>query len=332
MSESTAERTVSKWSFWIKLYLQKHCVPRGLALTSLAAYDKTLAMLQAFVESRWPGREPDRVSACDVLEWVEHLRNVRRNGDSAVNRAVTVAKRFYAAIVAMGHLLPRDNPMADFPRIKRVTRKFAETLDEEEAVKLILHPDTATVIGLRDRAMLSLLYGTGIRASECSNLLEKDLDLERGTAKVKGKGGDERTVPFNEGVTRALKAYLAARGDSRTGVFFVSRSGKKMSRGAIYSRVTRHAHQAGLKKKVSPHKLRHACATHLVRAGVNLRSVQEILGHRCITSTQIYLHMTAQDLRRAADRHPVSALVDSIKDLLPQVRLNFQRPSQQMRI
>jgi site-specific recombinase XerD len=326
------EGRLSKWSYWMKLYLGTHCTARGLALSSIASYDKLLTRFRAFVEARWPGREPERVSARDVLEWVEHLRKHCHNGDSAVNRAVTVLKCFYRAIVAMGHLEPRDNPMAHFPKVKRVTRRFAETLDEEEAAKLILHPDTRTVIGLRDRAIMSLFYGTGIRASECSNLLERDVDLERRTAKVKGKGGDERIVPFNEAVGRALRIYRDARGPSKTGEFFVSRRGKRMSRGSMYERVRKHGQQAGLKKKVSPHRLRHACATALVRAGERLTTIQEMLGHRAITSTQIYVHMTAQDLRSAAERHPISALIDTIKDLLPEVRLNFQRPSKQMRI
>lgn len=330
MSESDGK--ISKWSYWTTLYLGTHCTARGLKSSSIAAYDRTLALFRVFVETKWPGREPDRVSACDVLEWIEHLRKERHNGDSAVNRAVTVVKNLYRAMVAMGHLEDRDNPMAHFPKVKKVTRKFAETLDEEEVVRLILHPDTRTVIGLRDRAAMSLLYGTGIRVSECAEVLDKDIDLERWTVKVKGKGGDERVVPFGESVAKAVRIYQQARGPSRTGKLFVGRSGKGLSRGALYRRVRKHGHQAGLKKKVTPHGLRHACATHLVRAGELLITIQTILGHRCISSTQIYMHMTAQDLRRAADRHPVSALVETIKDLLPEVKLNFQRPLQQRRI
>lgn len=331
MSDTTQEK-VSKWSYWASLYLRTHCAARGLSVTSIVAYEKVLGLFRGFIESRVPGLEPDRVSARDVLEWIEHLRTVRRNGDSAVNRAVTVVKCFYRAIVAMSHLEDRDNPMKGFPRVKKVTRKFAETLDEEEVSRLILHPDNGTIIGLRDRAIMSLLYGTGIRASECAGLAEKNIDLVRMTVKVRGKGGDERVVPFGPAVGKALETYRQARGESRAGAFFVSRKGKAITRSGLYKIVKNHAHRAGLKKKVSPHGLRHACATHLVRAGENLRTVQEILGHRVITSTQIYMHMTARDLRKAADRHPVSALVETIKDLLPEVKLNFQRPLQQKRI
>lgn len=331
MSDSSQDR-VSKWSYWATLYLRVHCPARGLQLSSISAYDRTLASFRAFVESRSPGREPDRVCARDVLEWIEQLRSVRHNGDSAINRAVTVLKNFYRAIVAMGHLEDRDNPMKGFPKVKKVTRKFAETLDEEEVAKLILHPDPRTIIGLRDRAIMSLLYGTGMRASECAGVLEKNIDLERATVKVRGKGGDERVTPFNAAVVKALKVYREARGPSKSGEFFISKNGKPLTRSGLYKVVKTHAQKAGLKKKVSPHGLRHACATHLIREGENLRTVQEILGHRVITSTEIYIHMTARDLRRAADRHPVSALVDTIKDLLPDVKLNFMRPLQQRRV
>ena len=102
-----------------------------------------------------------------------------------------------------------------------------------------------------------------------------------------------------------------------SGAMFVSRNGRRMSRNGIYDRVRMHARKARLGKKVSPHRLRHAFATHLVRAGVNLITIRDLLGHRQITSTQIYLHMTARDMREAADRHPIAALMDTVKDLLP---------------
>jgi integrase/recombinase XerD len=216
--------------------------------------------------------------------------------------------------------------MAHFPKVKKPSRKLPEVLTEQEVPLLLAQPRKDTIIGLRDCALLTLLYGTGIRASECSGLDEKDLDLVNRTVRVKGKGGHERTVPLNDMVVKAMRVYLEARGAHRSGALFVSRKGKRMSRNTIYERVRTHARKARIQKKVSPHRLRHAFATHLVRNGVNLMTIRDLLGHRQITSTQIYLHMTAQDLREAADRHPIGALVDTIKDLLPDVRLRFQTP------
>ena len=152
------------------------------------------------------------------------------------------------------------------------------------------------------------------------------MDLGTRTARVKGKGGHERAAPLNEMVVKALAVYRNARGPHRSGAFFVSRKGRRMSRNSIYERVRTHARKARLPKKVSPHRLRHAFATHLVRAGVNLVTIRDLLGHRQITSTQIYLHMTAQDLREAADRHPIGRLVATVQDLLSGVRLRFHAP------
>jgi site-specific recombinase XerD len=228
-------------------------------------------------------------------------------------------------MVAMKHLDSRDNPMAHFPKVKQPARKLPETLTVEEVPKLLGQPRTDTIMGQRDRAILAVFYGTGIRVSECSGLDEKDVDLEQRTIRVHGKGGHDRTIPLNEVVVKALAAYRLARGaTAKTGAFFLSRKKRRMSRGALYDRVRRHAQTAQIQKKVSPHRLRHAFATHLVRAGASLEKVRDLLGHRQITSTQIYLHMTAYDLRQAMDHHPVSALVDTIKDLLPNVKLPFQ--------
>jgi site-specific recombinase XerD len=317
---------LGKWEYWIKLYVGTHCTARGLAATSIIAYQETLRRFRAYADQHWSGRDPDRVTARDVLEYVEHLRRDLRNGDSAVNRAVTILRNFYRAMVAMKHLDPRDNPMAHFPRVKQPARRLPETLTEEEVPRLLAHPKDDTVIGVRDRAILTLLYATGIRVSECAGIDEKDVDLERRTVRVRGKGGHDRTLPLNETAVKVLAAYKLARGgkSERTGPFFISRKARRMGRSTIYDVVRRHALGARLEKHVSPHRLRHAFATHLVRAGVNLVTIRDLLGHRQITSTQIYLHMTALDLRKAADLHPVSALVDTVKDLLPNVKLPFQ--------
>ena len=317
---------LGKWSYWATLYVETYCTAQGLAVQSLKAYAETLRRFRDYAAARWPGREPDRVTARDLLEYVEHLRRERGNGDAAVNRTVTILKNFYRAMVGMGHLEPRDNPMAHFPRLKKPSRKLPEVLSEQEVPTLLAQPRSDTIIGLRDRALLAVLYGTGIRASECSGVDEKNVDLERKTVWVRGKGGHERTVPLNDMVVRALAAYRLARGPHASGAMFVSRKGRRMSRNAIYDRVRTHGLKARLPKKVSPHRLRHAFATHLVRAGVNLVTIRDLLGHRQITSTQIYLHMTAHDLREAAERHPIARLVDTVKDLLPDVKLRFQTP------
>ena len=191
--------------------------------------------------------------------------------------------------------------------------------------RLIERPNTDTVLGLRDRAIMTILYGTGIRASECAGLTEQDIDWQEQTIHVVGKGGHERTVPLNEEVVHMLKQYRLARGSVKsTAPFFRSREGGALSRNAIYERVRTTGRKARIEKRVSPHQLRHTFATHLIKAGVGLVTVRDLLGHRLITSTQIYIHLTAQDLRQAAQRHPITDLIKRVEDLLPNVKLPFQ--------
>lgn len=313
------------WDYWIALYLQTHCTARGLRASSIDAYQATLKGFREYVRWRLEDRSPQHLTARDVLEYLDYLRRERNNGASAVNRQVTVLRNFYRAIVAMGHLESRHNPMAYFPKVKAARRKLPVTLNEEEVRRLIEHPPTDTVLGLRDRAMLTLLYGTGIRASECAGLTEGDIDWEDRTIHVVGKGGHERTVPLNEEVMHILKQYRIARGLVKaTEPFFRSREGGALSRNAVYERVRRHGRRARIEKRVSPHRLRHTFATHLIKKGVGLVTVRDLLGHRLITSTQIYIHLTAQDLRHAADRHPIGELIKRVEDLLPHVKLPFQ--------
>jgi site-specific recombinase XerD len=290
----------------------------------------TLDGFRAYVRFRLGDRGPDGLTSRDILEYVDYLRKERDNGPSAVNRQVTVLKNFYRAIVAMDHLDDDQNPMAHFPRIKAAPTKLPIFLSEDEIRKLLNQPRTDTVLGLRDRAILMILYGTGIRSSECASLKEEDVDLVNRTIRVFGKGGHEREIPLNHEVVKALDMYRKARGRvTPRAAFFRSRRGGGLSRNAVYERVRTHARKAGINKRVSPHRIRHTFATHLVRKGVQLVTIRDLLGHRCISSTQIYLHTTAEDMRRAADLHPVEDLVEYVADLLPNVKVPFQwRPGE----
>jgi site-specific recombinase XerD len=314
-----------KWDYWIALYVNTHCTARGLRALTIQAYAATLKGFRQYAGEHMADRGPDQLTACDLLQYLEHLRKERGNGASALNRQATVLRNFYRAMVAMGHLEPRQNPMAHFPKIKAAARKLPTTLSRQEVTTLIEQPVTDTVLGVRDRALLTLLYGTGIRASECSGLAEQDVNWEERTIRVTGKGGHERTIPLNEDVLHMLRQYRLARGGAKTHEpFFRSREGKALSRNAIYERVRSHARRAKITQRVSPHRLRHTFATHLVQEGVNLVTLRDLLGHRHITSTQIYIHLTAQDLRKATDKHPVSQLVKRMEELLPNLKLPFQ--------
>ncbi len=315
------------WSYWISLYIRTHCVARGLRPLTLAAYEDALTQFSQWVRVSCSGRTPDCVSARDVLQYLQHLRDDRGNGDSAVNRAVTVLRRFYQAMVAMGHLDHQRNPMMGFPSIKAVPRKLPVSLAQDQVTRLLDEPKVDTVIGLRDRALLAILDGTGIRASECTSLRCGNVDLIRLTISVKGKGGHERVIPLNPQLADVLRIYASARGAALPAApFFRSRFGRPLSRGAVYERVRTWGQRSRVGIPLSPHRMRHTFATHLVRAGVSLVTIRDLLGHRQITSTQIYLHVTAEDLRSAAARHPIGSLLSTVKHLLPVGRLPFQRP------
>ena len=316
-----------KWSYWIALYIRTHSVARGLRPLSLAAYEATLVQFSAWFCLKRPDASPDQVTARDVLEYLHHLREERGNGDSAVNRVLTILRQFYRAIVAMGHLDHKDNPLIGFPSIKAVPRKLPIFLATEQMSRLITKPKQDTVIGLRDRALLALLCGSGIRASEAASLRCRQVDLIRLTISVCGKGGHERSIPLNPQLGLVMQQYERARGaSSPTAPFFRSRFGGPLSRGSIYERVRTWGQRSHVGIPISPHRLRHTFATHLVRSGVGIVTIRDLLGHRQITSTQIYLHVTAEDLRAAAARHPIGTLLCTVKHLLPVGRLPFQRP------
>jgi site-specific recombinase XerD len=314
-----------KWAFWIQQYIEVHCLARGLASKTLQAYKATLDGFHGYVLLQLGDRDPDELTPKDLLDYVEYLRRERSNGAAAVNRQVTILKCFYRALVAMAYLEASENPLANFPKIKAARKKLPVFLSEDEVRRLMATPRTDTVMGLRDRALLTLLYATGIRASECAGLTEADTNLDDHTIRVMGKGGNERSIPLNKEVVLVLRQYQMARGTiARRETFFRSRGGRGLSRYAIYERVHRYGRKALIPKVLSPHRLRHTFATHLVKAGENLVTIRDLLGHRCVSSTQIYLHTTAEDLRSAAMRHPVEHLINRISDFLPTGKIPFQ--------
>jgi site-specific recombinase XerD len=313
------------WCYWIQLYTRTHCTARGLRPKTIAAYEAALKQFHEYVRVAFNDKPPDAITTRDALQYLQHLRDDRLNGASAVNRTATILRSFYRAMVIMGQIDPHGDPMAGLPSIKATPQKQPVFLKVEEVEKLLSAPPDDTIIGLRDRAILALLYGTGIRASECSQLREGDVDFDNCTVTVIGKGGHERCVPMNDSVVDAMLLYRHHRGPALPRApFFRSRRGNGMSRGAIYERVRTWGHRAKIRQRISPHRLRHTFATHLVHKGVNVVTIRDLLGHKQVTSTQIYFHSTAHDLREAANKHPISKLMETIEHLLPDVKLPFQ--------
>lgn len=317
-----------KWDYLLSVFLDKYCPARGLRPNTIGQYREILAGFRLWVSIRKGAEvEADELKANDLLDFIKYLRVDRAFSDSTLNCHVVVLRTFYRGLVALELIEHSKNPTLYLPKIRAPKRKVQDTLSQEEVRLLLNSPNSCTVIGLRDRAILALLYGTGIRASECAGLKEGDVDLQARTIKVIGKGGYHRVLPLNDSVKETLERYRAARGRSMPDqLFFRTRKRKGTSRGVVYSRVKRFVRLARIGKRVTPHTLRHTFATHLMRMGEKLVVLRDLLGHKQLSSTQVYLHMSAEDLRNAADRHPVTKLLDSLGEVLPGLKLPFQHP------
>ena len=315
------------WTCWTDLYTETWCVARHLKTSTIAAYRDTLEQFRAWIIKQYEIIEPYLIETRHVLQYVVHLREERKNGDSAISRAVVVIRNFYRAMIAFGHLLPRDDPMSNFPKLKKSYEKLPTFLSRDEVERLMKQPKTKTVLGLRDRAILMLLYATGIRANECASVPEQWVDLEEGRIRVLGKGGREREIALNDRVVESLRAYRRARGPiAPSERFFRSKRGGGINRKIVYQRVKKYSRTAKIVKRVSPHTLRHTCATHLVQTDVNIVTIRDLLGHRMITSTQVYLHVTAHELREVAENHPVGKLAPHIAEIIEGVRIPIDHP------
>jgi integrase/recombinase XerD len=277
---------------------------RGVSPHTVAAYRRDLADFLTHLRGGARGLASARPE--DVIGWIERLRRAGLKPSS-------VARRLSAARSLMRHLsregvVTRD-PTEHVER-PRGGRPLPRTLSPEAAAAVVESADATVARGLRDRALLELLYATGMRASECVGLRLEDLNLTAGYAVCTGKGRKQRLVPLGEEAGRWVRRYLAAvrplstrRRDS--GRVFVNPSGGPLSRQSVWKIVRAAAARAGVTRKVSPHVLRHSFASHLLQNGADLRSVQVMLGHADIATTQIYTHLPSATLRRMYDAfHP----------------------------
>ncbi|OLE51916.1 MAG: site-specific tyrosine recombinase XerD [Acidobacteria bacterium 13_1_20CM_3_53_8] len=274
-------------------------VERGLAANSLESYRRDLARLTSFAESQ--GKQADELSRPDLRHWIAALS---REGlaPSSVSRAVSAARGFFRFLMLDGHIKEHPAENLDTPQRMAYLPRF---LTEDEINQLLDAPDTSTAEGLRDRAMLELMYATGLRVSEMISLRMSDVNFESGLILCRGKGSKERRVPLGKSAIHWVEQYRGVRArmghETRPQIFLTS-MGKPLTRQTAWSIIKRCAASAGL-KKISPHTLRHSFATHLLQRGADSRSVQALLGHSDISTTQIYTHITDNQLRLTYDRH-----------------------------
>ena len=276
-------------------YLQ---VEKGLARHTLESYRRDLARLDRFAGKA--GKPVAELTRPDLRKWIA---NLSREGlaPSSVARAVSAARGFYKFLMLDGHIKHHPAEDLDTPQRFSYLPKF---LTEEEIDRLFALPDVTTDEGIRDRAMLELMYAAGLRVSELVSLKQAEVDVHSGVVNCHGKGSKERRVPIGKSAINWLQQYTrvkAAYGKSPYSNLFLHR-GKPLTRQLAWTMIKTYAEKIGL-QNVSPHTLRHSFATHLLQHGADSRSVQALLGHSDISTTQIYTHITDQHLRAAYDNH-----------------------------
>lgn len=293
----------------IDAYLTHLRVERGLAEATIAAYGSDL---RAFASAqRGPAWQEGPAPAREHLAALGRPPGVLRS--STHRRKAAALRAFYRFLFAEG-LLERD--VASLLDLPRQALRLPETLDVDEVARLLAAPDTEDVLGIRDRALLELLYAAGLRVSEALRLDRPDVSLAEAQVRVIGKGDRERVVPIGEPAVDALTRYLSdvrprwllaagASAEADGGAVFVTARGRRLSRMGAWRQIRRAALRAGLKAHVTPHTLRHSFATHLLEGGADLRVVQELLGHASITTTQLYTHLTGERIKQVYARaHP----------------------------
>jgi integrase/recombinase XerD len=279
-------------------------VERGLAENTLIAYGQDLARLAAWSARR--GKLPLALKQADLSAFIASLREAGL-APRSVARVVHALKGLYRFAMREGRV--EADPMENL-RAPRAFRALPRFLTGAQVEALLAAPDTKSPLGLRDRAILETMYATGLRAAEVIGLRTGDVDLEVGLVTAFGKGRKERLVPLGreaQGWVRryldAVRPLLAKHGGSS--VLFLSNRGGKLSHMGLWTIVRRHAVEAGVERVLTPHVLRHSFASHLLERGADLRSLQAMLGHADISTTQIYTHITQERLRRLYDRfHP----------------------------
>jgi integrase/recombinase XerD len=289
----------------LDLFLVHVRVEKGLAANTVEGYGHDLR------------RYLDHLAAAGVTDWArvtrreiqDHLAALVESGLSARSQARALsAIRTFHRLLAAEKLAPGDpSDEIDSPRRER---KLPQPLSPAECASLLLAPDPRTAGGRRDRAMLELLYATGLRVSELVGLTLNDVNLETRVLVARGKGNKERLVPVGAPAAESVKAYLGGareqllRGRRSPDLFVTSRGGR-MTRFGFARLLERHGRAAGIGRRISPHKLRHSFATHLLAGGADLRAVQAMLGHVDVATTQIYTHVDTTQARRLYDRfHP----------------------------
>ncbi|MGB7214943.1 MAG: site-specific tyrosine recombinase XerD [Gammaproteobacteria bacterium] len=286
----------------IDRFLDAIWMERGLSENTLGAYRADLLALAQRLEER--GIDLLRATRADVMEYISwRVQNGAKPRSTA--RQLSSFRRFYRYLLREG--LISEDPTAQIA-MPKIGRALPQSLTEEEVEALLAAPDVSEPLGHRDRAMLEVLYATGVRVSELINLRMSQLNLNQGVIRIVGKGDRERLIPLGDEAQEWLREYLAGPRseillERQTDYLFPTRRGDRMTRQAFWHIIKRYAKKAGINKKLSPHTVRHAFATHLLNNGADLRVVQLLLGHSDVSTTQIYTHVARERMKELHSRH-----------------------------
>ncbi len=296
-STKTEAEIPPTWQDALSRFLDFVVLERGLAANTADGYGRDLARYLMLLTDRGI-EDPKEVSSEDVSALLRSLGDVGLEA-SSVARNLTAIRMFHRFLVAEG--LADEDP-TEHLKPPKLGRKLPRVLNVEEVERLTLEPDVSTPLGLRDKAMLEMLYGAGLRVSELTGLERTHLLFELDVLRVVGKGSRERVVPIGREAKTSVTRYLKEgrpqleRAGSGQSVFLNQRGGR-ITRMGVWKLLRQHARSAGIEKDVSPHILRHTFATHLLEGGADLRAVQEMLGHADISTTQIYTHVDREYLK-----------------------------------
>ncbi len=284
----------------LRRFLNFLSVEKGLARNSVVSYERDLRRYFRFLGTR----KPDDLTQSDVVLFLSRL-SIEGISTPSAARSLSAIRGFHKYLMSDG--LARRDPTENVES-PRGWKRLPKTLSSADVDSLLSQPDTSTAIGLRDKAMLEMLYATGLRVSELVDLRMPAINLERGFLLVMGKGSKERVVPMGEAAITAVGDYLVrARPSLLKGrdseLLFVSSQRRGMTRQTFWERIKWYAAKAGIRKTVSPHTLRHSFATHLLDNGADLRAVQAMLGHSDISTTQIYTHVSRERLKKIHEKH-----------------------------
>ncbi|MGE5485209.1 MAG: site-specific tyrosine recombinase XerD [Ignavibacteriales bacterium] len=278
---------------------------RGLAMNTLESYGRDLRQYYEYLQSS--GKDPlEKATRATVVAYLLFLQK-QGKATATIARRLAALRSFYQFLLREKYVDKDPTANLESPKLEK---RLPKVLTIKEVETLLKQPNPVTASGLRDKAMLELLYATGIRVSELISLNVDDISLDMGYIRCSGKGSKERIVPVGSVAVKCVADYLGSgRGrlvpDRDEQALFVNHHGKRLTRQGFWKIVKRYAHDARISKEITPHTLRHSFATHLLENGADLRSVQEMLGHADISTTQIYTHITKGRLKEVYARtHP----------------------------